>query len=379
MAAKTTNSGAFRRRVVAPVALVGLLATACGGADETSTAAPLDSVRNTPAESSQPIAESTTAAVGSPSAEVLAFAIQAAEDQTYSFQQGLSMRMNIFGQQLDVATDGPLATGIVSGDDQSINMDIGGFMVAMFESFGLDANDPLFGGALAEFQDIEMDMWVVDDQLVMDFSDFTGAFGDLDPAAASELSIFANGPVSIDLDRLAELGVDQGVAASDIANQFGQGVQITDPADIVSALRSVDALNEVGSDVVNGFDVTVYDSTVSLGEFSRAIGQDTSAALGQLGDLRIDEEAILAELEAIEVEMTIMLDGEGLVRQLITTMDMGSFVSSTLGEHGGFGSSADAEMLIETWQTFDDYGVDFDVVAPEATDVTSELAGLIDS
>ena len=86
MAAKTTNSGAFRRRVVAPVALVGLLATACGGADETSTAAPLDSVRNTPAESSQPIAESTTAAVGSPSAEVLAFAIQAAEDQTYSFQ-----------------------------------------------------------------------------------------------------------------------------------------------------------------------------------------------------------------------------------------------------------------------------------------------------
>ena len=138
-------------------------------------------------------------------------------------------------------------------------------------------------------------------------------------------------------------------------------------------------MNEVGSDVVNGFDVTVYDSTVSLGEFSRAIGQDTSAALGQLGDLRIDEEAILAELEAIEVEMTIMLDGEGLVRQLITTMDMGSFVSSTLGEHGGFGSSADAEMLIETWQTFDDYGVDFDVVAPEATDVTSELAGLIDS
>lgn len=226
-----------------------------------------------------------------------------------------------------------------------------------------------------------MSMWSTDDSVVMDLSSFVDVMGGLDPTTANELAVFRDGPVSIDFNRLRESGVDSSVDASALASQFG-GAQVTDPADLVAALASIDQLEEAGTGTVNGFAVEVYTADVSMGDYTEAIGQEGLGDLTALEGLGLDagfDDSMLEAIENLEVDMTLMVDGEGLVRQVTTTIDMGDIFASIAAEEGGFGLGGDVEMVVETWQTFDNYGDDFDVTPPEAVDVTNEILGLIDS
>ncbi len=405
--------------VLPVLASVSLFAAACGGSAETTSTgavgvADLTSETNTTSAANSAVEEETaeedtvaedTAAdetvaaeesaadesAAEPSetraegveqtTEVLALAIESVQDTSYSFEQGLNMELDILGESLIIGTDEPFITGQVDDGESALNADIGSFMLSMFESMGLSSDDAIFGNVLEGFASLEMDVWTTEDRVVMDLSDFAETFGALDPAAAAEFEVFADGPVSIDLSRLAELGVDSDIAAGDLASQFG-GAQVVDPADFVSALSSIDELEAAGVDSVNGVAVDVYIADVSFVEYSEALGQEGIGDLGSLDALGLgefDAAAFTDSFEDLEVDFEIMVDADGLVRQIGTTIDMSSFFSDLVALEDDPTFSGDMTMIVETWQTFDNYGQDFDISAPEARDVTSELAGLIDS
>ena len=84
--------------------------------------------------------ESTDAAAGAadPLSQVLAFALEASESQSYSFTQGMAMRMNVAGLDLSIAPNEAYVFGEVEGNTTHIRADIGVIMAATFDSLGID-------------------------------------------------------------------------------------------------------------------------------------------------------------------------------------------------------------------------------------------------
>jgi len=111
------------------------------------------------------------------SAQVLAYAIEASEELSYTFEQGMAMRMNMLGMSIDIAPEGAFVTGEVSGADSHMRADIGTFMVSMFESFGLAPDDPLFAGMLGDFESMSMEVWTDESTMVLDMSGLASSLG----------------------------------------------------------------------------------------------------------------------------------------------------------------------------------------------------------
>lgn len=409
------NNG-LTRRLIAVVALLALFGTACGTEtdSETTTAAATgddadygswndsdDSNATTTKSSDVGDTPSQAPALGAPdddpsvprdavtpeapvqTAQVLAYAIQASEELSYSFEQGMSMRMNMLGMDLDISPEGAFVTGEVSGDDSRVLLDLGAFMMATFDSMDIDLSDPLFGGMLGGLESMSMEVWIVDSTMVIDMSGLAGSIAGLDPSAAGELSVFADGPVSIDLAAIS------GTDTTALVQQFGQGAQLTDPAALLDALRSVDAVTESGSSTVDGTAVTVYEASASMTEYYAALGMDITDQLGAMEQFGVPSssaetamiESMLPAVAGLTVDMKIMLDADGLVRRIESSMDMGAMMSTMFNDVDGADDLGLGEiaMVVDTWQNFGDYGTAITIAPPAAVDKTSDLIGLLDS
>lgn len=407
------------RRLLAVLALLALVGTACGAESESATASaapaeadvdygPSDSSADantapeafeSPSGNAAEVASSQAPALGkageesSPptavpapkqTAQVLAYAIEAGEGQSYSFEQGMSIQMNMLGMNLDISPEAAFAVGEVSGGDSRVRVDLGLFMTELFEEMGLDMSNPMFAGAFGDFEVMQMEVWIVDSTMVIDMSSLASSLAGLDPAAASELSVFADGPVSVDLAAIGGLGT---IDATALVQQFGQGAQVTDPAALIGALRAVEAVTETGSSTVGDTEVTVYEASLSMADYYDALGLDVTDQLGSLEDFGVGAgtnqaemiESMLPGLQELTVDLTIMLDADGLVRRIESHMDMGAMMGSMLSETEGASAVGSTDILVDTWQDFTDYGTDITITAPEAVDRTSELSGLLDA
>lgn len=352
----------------------------------------LDTEDATPDETAE-----TSTEKADPLSQVLAFALEASETQSYSFNQGMAMRMNVAGMDLSIAPNEAYVFGQVEGDKTYIRADIGVVMAATFESLGIDVNEPPFSEIFSDLGGASMEMWTDQSTLVMDMSELANFMGGLDPAAGAELDAFADGPVEIDLTQL------DGVDATTLANQFGQGAQVTDPAQLLQALRDVDAVSETGADTVNGVAVRVFTADMSMTSYYDALGIDIddqldAANLGDLGGAELElVESILPALDDLKVGLVVMIDDQDLVRRMETSIDMGAmldamfdnpeFLGAVAAEDGQsveelqaemqFALGDGIEMVVETWQEFDNYGETFGIVLPNGADVTSELPDLL--
>lgn len=413
------------KRLLAVFALVALFATACGSTADTQTDnagidpnaeygswadedEPVDDAVDNAVSSeassddgdsdgpgqtlgSPAIADDAVPSVDAPAApqqtaQVLAYAIEASDTLSYSFEQGLSMQLNMMGINMDISPEAGFITGQVSGDDSYVSVDLGLFMGSMFASMGLDPSDAMFADMFGDLENMTMEVWTTESTLVVDMSSLAASIGSLDPAAAGELALFADGPVSIDLAAIASFG---GTDAADIVQQFGQGAQATDPALFIESLRAVDAVTEVGPSTVGDTPVTVYSATLTMAEYYAALDMEITDQLGALDDFGLSaggaEEALLESmlpaLEAQTVEMTIMLDADGLVRRIETDMDLGDMMNAMFssGEMEGAELLGDMSVQVNTWQDFDNYGDPVTIVVPDAVDRTSEFSGLLDA
>lgn len=350
-----------------------------------------DEAVNDDASKDSALKESTDA--DSPLAQVLAFALEASETQSYSFTQGMAMRMNVAGMQLDIAPSEAYVFGEVEGNKTHMRADIGVIMAATFESMGIDVNQAPFNEIFADLGGAGMEMWTDESTVILDMSELASFMGGLDPAAGAELDAFANGPVKIDLTQL------DGVDATTLANEFGQGAQVTDPGQILQALRDVDAVTETGTDSINGVAVRVFSAELSMADYYTALDVDieeqlAAANLGELGGAdALLGEALLPAIQDLKVNLVVMIDDQDLVRRMETSIDMGAMMQAMFdnpevldaiaAEDGQ--STEDLqddmelmlgggiEMIVDTWQEFDNYGEAFGILLPDAVDVTSEI------
>lgn len=356
-------------------------------------AEPVEDVEEaTPADDVE-ASDSESAGSTGPMAQVLSFALENSESQSYSFTQGMSMKMNIAGQELNIESDEPFVFGEVDGSDMHMEMDMGIFMGSMMSSLGIDVTQAPFDEMFNGLSEARIETWSNETTMVMDMSRFANTIGALDPEAAGELADFADGPIKIDLTQL------EGVDAATVATELGQGAQVTDPAAILQALRAVDAVTETGSDTVNGVAVTTFEADMALTDYYDALGLDVTDQLGaaNLGDVSAEEaatvEAVLSSLSEVSMTLTVMIDGDDLVRRMETGIDMGAMLSAMFdnpdvlaaiaAEEGQSVEALEAEMSgflgeglelrIDTWQEFDNYGTAIVTEAPEAVDVTAEF------
>ena len=373
------------RGLIATLALLALIATACGSvADDTASAdeaAGDDAVAEVVEEQSDdaagvdaeaaPAPDTTSPQAETPSVEVLSFALQASEELSYSFEQGLALQANVeeLGLVLDLAPDAPLSVGAIDGNSSTVNTDVGVFLSEAFDSFGLDPS--LFG---LDLDDAEIDVWTVDNDIVIDLSGAIASYGSLDPTLGTELAVFADGPVAIDLEELAELGDFGETNATTLIEEFGQGASITDPSLLIESLRTIDVLEFAGTETFEGTPVDVYEAVVPVADFFDAVDLDIEGQLDQFDGFDVlgtpGAPGLLeglGDLGEVTVDLVVMLDEQGLVRRLVSTIDFGAAANA----------SDPLDVVVETWQNFDNYGEDTGITLPDAEDRTAEIAALL--
>lgn len=401
-----------RRLLVCLVALMSLVASACGGGSE--SAGELRSSSLQPESASEPVPWNVEPAIAPapeasedtadastvdrsahspgedvPLTEVLALAFAAPESLSYTFTQGISMDMEMPGLGgFEIAPSSPVATGEVQGTRTHIMMDMGVLFEEMFADLGAGAAIP------PGMENAKIEIWGDETTLVMDMSSFTDTLGAMDPMDSGEAALFADGPVRIDLSQLP------GLTGSEFASQYVQGTQVVDPALLLQSLRSVDAIEHVGALSHNGRTVDQYDASITMAQYYDALGIDIAAQLDMVGGITGSAEdeamfsALFAAMSDLSVELRILIDEEQLIRRLEVEIDMqplmvAIFEDETVlelmaQEQGAtveeMGSTAailgDMRYVVGTWQEFDNYGGALEIEFPEATDITSEFTEL---
>ena len=312
--------------------------------------------------------------------QVLAFALNAIEDSdSYSFTQGMRMDMSMLGIDITFGGDAPLMYGTAEGSRSYALIDMGTFMTSIFE--GMDVGDANgMDQLVALFSGTEIETWVDIDAGVMiyDMSELASVLGAMDPSATDEMSLFEGGPVLINMNEF------EGEFA-DFVTEYGSGAQVIDPTQIAEVLRGLDEISETGTDEVSGREVTAFSGSISMSDYTAALGQDLDEAIDSLdslgtGGIGADMfEDMLASMASAPVDVVVMVDNEGLLRRMELAIDMGPMFEALVdSDDPELSLLGHVNMTLETWQEFDEYGGSFAWTPPVgAVDLTAEFNELM--
>ena len=370
--------------------LLALIATACGGtaatvtdtagtssdalSDEASADAAAGSAASTDdSAEDQKLAAPADAAVAANQrdmTQVLAFAIEASELESFTFTQGLAI--NIVGLGTPVAPAAPYAFGEVVNGETHVRVDLEAFVK---ESMGSLAG---FGLGPTDLVGQEFEVWTTDSTLIMDLSklDIVGA----------DVQQFTSGPVSV---TVADV---EGVDVNAVVQQFGQGSQVTDPGSLFDALRSVTEAVDNGPATVGDVAVTSYTAKLTVGDYFESIGSGAGQQLSIVESLGLAEAeadavaTLVPALESLELDVNIMVDADGRVRRVSTSMNMTDLVvalfegSAELSGEGQpqvdlgalFGPDG-LQIQLNGWQEFHDYGAAPAISIPDSADITAQV------
>ncbi|MEM9035637.1 MAG: hypothetical protein AAGD18_13675 [Actinomycetota bacterium] len=333
-------------RIIALLAALLLVVASCGGSsgDEVDAVGPDVAIEATPA--------------------FLASVADRSEELGFRYEMLLSMELDMAFEAMSIAPDEPFAYGTQqSADRLSMTMDMG----VLFESMA-DELGPL-GAGLPDGDDLVMEMVVDGDRMWMRAPMFA-ALAELDPLAASDPTL---GPLMSLGDQwgvveLSELG--DVLPAGDLAQAAGG--QSMSPDQMLSLLRNVTAVDELGEQDVRGVSTTGLRATVTLGDLMAAQGQSVEDLTAQLGagvdpitarELGSTFEAIL-DVPAV---LTAWVDGSGYLRRFETEIDLGTVFEEIARETGEVlpgGMSFSVGYVMD----FYDYGADITVDVPDVQD-----------
>ena len=386
MAAHSLMTTRTRRTRAALVALA-LTATACGGGtvdtsdagssteDQATTTTPTAAVVSTSEdvssdESLEDVAGDTDAVPveSRDLTTVLAFAIDASDQESFTFTQGLSINIGPAG--VPAPDSAPYAFGEVVDGQTHVLVDLETFVA---ESMGSLAG---FGLGPGELVGQKFEVWSDDSTLTMDLTDIDIVGETAQPLTEGPVSVTVSDATSVDMNA--------------VARQFGQGSQITNPNAMFDALQTLSEGQEVGPAMLGDIPVTVYASTLTVADYYAAIGASASDQLSTIESLGLAEseaEAIsglIPLLETLDMNAEISVDDDGRVRRVSTTLDVTDVVvalfessvelSGTEGppqvDIGALFGPDGLGVVLSNWQEFHDYGAAPAIVVPEAEDVT---------
>ena len=152
----------------------------------------------------------------------------------------------------------------------------------------------------------------------------------------------------IELD-LEALGADAGIDLSQL-EQLGQG----DPSQALDYLRATGSVEEVGTEEIGGVETTHYQGSIMLDSVVEQVPAEQQEAV------RKAIEKLKKQTGLTEIPVDVWVDGDGLLRRMSLTYTAKVPV-------GGETQDASSTVTME----FSDYGIEVDVEAPPADEVTS--------
>lgn len=250
---------------------------------------------------------------------------------------GMEMRIDELGQSLVVTPD--LATPMMTLEsdadgEQYALMDLGPMMRSIAESSGLPPD------AFDQLGDLTMEMWIDGSTITVDLA----GFGPILEQSGGVPGLSAD-RFTVDVTRLGA-----SVSSADIASALG-GQAVVDPVETAELLQ--DAL--AGS--ATSDDGTTFRGTITLAEFSAAMGQDPDQFLGSAGGLGggfEGEEAaqLMLDLFAdilVDVEVTL---ADGAVDVVRYDMDMSPIFAAMPALLEASGEPIPADQLDEAADVF---------------------------
>jgi hypothetical protein len=276
-------------------------------------------------------------------------------------------------EELDA--DEPILVAEITPDDRHIEMDISG----------------LIGPLAGDVGPIALELWVGEDRIVVDSRGFEAL---LEQSPGAELGPLAPGLAFVDLE---QVGAERESFLTAIA---GSGAP--DLATLATRLPGALADVEQVSD-----DLPTFTGSTTYADHAAAMGTDIevvarSAAAGVALNLDVDVDALadfyVDYYAATSIDVTIVLDADGLVRSVETHADLSDLYTQVFEHaddlelgfsdrelHEALDAFADTTWTIDTRVTFeadDDLEVE---PAPDATDDRTEewrdflvAAGLVD-
>lgn len=156
-----------------------------------------------------------------------------------------------------------------------------------------------------------------------------------------ELDVFPTEWVSVDMS--------SSVPGFDELTAFGNGQQ--DPSNAFGYLQGAEDATELGTETIDGIETTHYEVTVDLAD----------AAAEVPADLRDEMRRVVKQFRqgfgTTTMPFEVWIDGDGLVRRMVFRME---------SDGGAMGMPFSMEMTMDVT----DYGHDFELELPPASDVT---------
>ena len=279
-----------------------------------------------------------------------------------AFRYEVSMEMSLGGESLDFG--GPIATGEFDGTRQYMHMDMGAMFEGMTSSLGGGEDLPF--DTSGDGMTVE---YVIDsDAMYMRAPFFATMFGSL--PAGQDLA-GADGLV----DAFTQLGDKWGrvdlsalgdVLPGEAAGSLGGG-QTFDPTVFLDMIRASESVEELGTDSIDGVDVTGLAAEVSMADMLQAQGMSAD-------DLGAGADALPDASFPIEV----WVDGDDLIRRIDFTFDSEA-LADMAGQAGQDAGASDVLGGVGFGMTMDlsDYGdgsIEIEVPAgDEVVDITDSF------
>lgn len=316
---------------------------------------------------------------GSLAKEIVGDAIASTRQSSYAFSQELGLSSNLLGERSTLASGEPIASGFSSGEDLTITTHLGPLLREVALAEGATEGD-LEAPFVADMTSIETGLWVVGDEVTIDVSQFVDVFGLALFQTTDDRGPQASSPVSINRPQLQALGPDGDETASRRFIAWGHGEMVTNPVEMLAVLEELSQTTDPAtvSGVVNGEESATYRFQVPYIEYATALNQDVASRLERAGiNLRFNSrdwpEQMDQAIREANVEVSVTIDGEGLLRQLTTEIDLGTFAKYWSSHDLDVLENDTFEIMEMTVTTFEQHGESFTISAPDAVDVTRDL------
>jgi len=382
--AVVTLAGACGTATTTSQPAVSSLATSEVTAEPTTTPAPAPSTTSTadvPVPTATTSSTTTANATSTPTTAelrsvdlrngvILAAVSESAATTVYAAMY-LSMDMQFGGEQFSMGTDAPLMTGVTSADRYQMKMDLGAtFGPELLAELGGIDTDSLTMEMVGDASVSYLKAPFLSDPLLAGFAGSGFAPPDL-----------GDGWGVIDIDEL--LAEFEQILPEDILTAIGgQNGQSTDQWLAMAELtRLLDDTGQASSS--RGVDTTRYTGTITLADMldSGGLGADDFETLmasfsgGQpgMGDA-------VSALVDMEIDMSIDIDGAGLVREIAMKLDFIDLMSEFSADLGGE-TPADDDVFAMTMRVeLFDYSNELVAIEfPSDDEVTADLGQWITS
>jgi hypothetical protein len=271
-----------------------------------------------------------SAASAGASAAFLTSASQQTASEAYRVEQSLTMQAEGDGESIDI--DGVLMTGVQDGEAYAYEIDMGEIFAQMESSVGGGVGD-----AGVDVEDMSAEVAGDADEVyvrgpMFGVFDEMGAAGGPQAEALGDLPDLTEQWGRVDLTQLDE---EAGAWGGGLSGVLGSGSSSADPQQVLEMLGAGGEVEDLGTDEIDGAQVTGMGTSLTLRDLMEAQGMDQEEwidqQLGGGGDMGLGESlgasGMIDGMLDTQIPFEVWADGDGHVRRISYEIDMAAMMA----------------------------------------------------